>query len=249
MAGRNIIKKKIETAKSIASSFNSTSIMDLESISEVGFSVASSGVTTNTGTLGVDHRIEVDNNNISEWVAITISPVPTFASANAQFLMQLTLPPGQVRMTYTSLDLVIQTLTFPTKAGATDGDYIVVEDSAGTSWAVGLDTTGGAAQTPTGAAWVAADYKDYVDISADTTAADVAASAEVALNALTGFTAAITTNDTAADGTMTLTSIVAGSCATPDPHDYNEAGVGTITGVITSVGDGTIDVYFSGRQL
>lgn len=144
-------------------------------------------------------------------------------------------------VTFDTGTMEIQTLTFPAKASATDGDYIVIYDASGTAWAVALDTTGGAAATPTGAAWtaVAAGNKDYVDISGDTTAAQVAATVEAAINALTGFTAVITTDDTAADGTMTLTQVVPGTVTNPDPHSYDDMGVGSITGVESTAGVAT----------
>lgn len=146
----------------------------------------------------------------------------------------------------------VQTLTFPSKAGAADGDYIVLSGEAGVTWAVALDTTGGAANTPTGAAWLAATHSVYLDISAATTAADVAAAVEVALNLLTGFTAAITTNDTAANGTMILTQTVPGPTTNPDPHNKNDSGVGTILGVQSTAGvspDGTCDIWLSGTAI
>ena len=132
----------------------------------------------------------------------------------------------------------VQTLTFPAKAGVTDGNYIVVETAAGTKYAIALDTTGGAAQTPTGAAWVAvsASNKVYHDISGTTTAASVAASVETALNALSGFTTAVTTDDTAANGTMTLTQTSYGPTTNPVPKAYDDAGAGSLAGVQTTAG-------------
>jgi hypothetical protein len=101
----------------------------------------------------------------------------------------------------------------------------------------GAETTAGVASVaPSGPLWTAATYKGLADISADTTAAQVAARAETALNALTGFTAAITTDDTAADGTMTLTQVVKAPVTNPVPKDAAESGAGTITGVQTTSG-------------
>ncbi len=110
-------------------------------------------------------------------------------------------------------------------------------DDSGAGSITGVETTAGvASQTPTGALWVAADHKGLADISSDTTAAQVAARAETALNALTGFTAAITSDDTAANGTMTLTQVEYGPVVNPVPKSFDDSGAGTITGVETTAG-------------
>ena len=103
----------------------------------------------------------------------------------------------------------------------------------------GAETTAGVASTaPAGILWtaIAGARKGLADISGDTTAAQVAARVETALNALTGFTAAITTDDTANDGTMTLTQVVKAPTTNPVPKDAAESGAGTITGVQTTAG-------------
>ncbi len=132
----------------------------------------------------------------------------------------------------------VQTLTFPTLAASADGDYVAFYDQSGTGWAVALDKTGGAANTPTGAVWVsiAAPNKVYCDISGATTAAQVAAAVEAAIDALTGLTAVITTDDSAANGTMLLTQTVPGPTTNPSPHNKGDTGVGTILGVQTTPG-------------
>src|SRR4051812_21876335 len=101
----------------------------------------------------------------------------------------------------------VKTFTFPTKAGSTDGDNIIFYDRAGGAWGIALDKTGLAAAAPNYAAWnaIAVGRTTYVDISGGTDAASVAALVETAVDALTGFTALITTDDTAADGTMLFT--------------------------------------------
>lgn len=153
--------------------------------------------------------------------------------------------------TFDTGTMAVETWTFPAKASATDGDYIAFYDAAGLRWAVALDTTGGAAQTPTGAIWTAipAGRKVYADISADTTAAEVAARVETAINALTGFTAAFTTDDTAANGTMIVTrdvpGVLTGAAA---PKSYDDAGAGSITSVTTTAGVAT-DVDITNNQV
>jgi hypothetical protein len=129
------------------------------------------------------------------------------------------------------------TLTFPTKAGSTGGDYIVITDTAGLTWAAALNKSG-ADPAPTGAIYTAipAGRKVNVDISGGTDAASVAALVETALNALTGFTAKIVTDDTAANGTMTLTHVSPGAVAVPAPHNANDSGAGSITTANNIVG-------------
>lgn len=131
----------------------------------------------------------------------------------------------------------VQTLTFETKANSDSGDYVVVYDNEGRKWAVSVDKTGSAAE-PTGAIWSAIEsqFKSHVDISGATTAAQVAALMETALNALQGFTDRITTNDTAADGTMTLTQNYMGPVTNPVPKNASDAGAGGIGGVQTTAG-------------
>ncbi len=138
-----------------------------------------------------------------------------YDSTGASWAVALTKPVAEV-----------DTLNFPTKANAIDGDYVKIFDGSGVGWALALDTTGGAAHTPTGAVWtaLAAGKKSYCDVSGATTAAQVAAAVELCLNALTGFTAAITTNDGAADGHMSLTMAVKAPVTDPVPHNREDAG-------------------------
>ncbi len=135
----------------------------------------------------------------------------------------------------------VQTITWLTKAGTSDGDYVVVEDTAGTKWAVATDLTGTSAE-PTGAVWAAipAANKAQADISGDTTAAQVAATFELAFDGITGFSALIATDDTAADGTMTFTQVKGGTMDDVVPLDATDATAGTITAANTTPGAATL---------
>lgn len=137
--------------------------------------------------------------------------------------------------TFVSGVLEIQTLTFPAKAAITDRDYIVIYNQAGTSFAVYADKTG-TSVAPTGAAYVAASFKVKANISADATAAQVAARFKTAFNTLTGFTASVTLDDSAADGTMLSTQVTRGPTTNPVPHNLNDSGAGTLAGVQTTGG-------------
>lgn len=131
----------------------------------------------------------------------------------------------------------IQTLTFPAKTGVTARDYIVVENTLGTKWAVYADKSG-TDVAPTGAIYTAipAANKSKVDISATTDAASVAAAFEVAFNALTGFTTSITSSDIAADGTMTFTQTKVGPVTNPVPKNLGDTTAGSLQGVQTTGG-------------
>jgi len=135
----------------------------------------------------------------------------------------------------------VDTLTFPAKAGVTTGDYINVYAQDGTAYALFLDLTG-ADSNPTGANFVAADYSGSADISSATDAASVAAIVEIALNALTDFTATITSDDSAADGTMTLTQVTKGVTTSPVPNNEDDSGAGSITTSPTTTGYAQPDV-------
>lgn len=140
--------------------------------------------------------------------------------------------------TFASGLVEVDRITFPAlKATVTDGDYFVLNDYLGQSWAVALDTTGGGANTPTGAAWVAvpASNKVYTDISGATTGTDVELLVATAINALTGFTAVITTADSTAN--LDCTNKFAGVVVAPTVYSKaGAAGTGSITKSVTTAG-------------
>lgn len=129
----------------------------------------------------------------------------------------------------------VTTLTFPTKAGSTGGDYFVVYDTAGNGWAAALNKSG-SDPAPSGAIYtaLAAGRKVNVDISAATTAADVAAAVELAFDALVGNP--FTTDDSAADGTMIVSCNIRGNTTAASVHNANDGGAGSITQSLTNNG-------------
>jgi len=135
----------------------------------------------------------------------------------------------------------VDTFTFPTKAGATASDYFTIYDADDNLWSCALDVTG-SDTAPTGALWVAtaAGRKVQANISGDTTAANVAASVEAAFDALTDVGDEFTTDDTAADGTMTFTWVRRGvdSTASTD-QDEDDSGDGSISIANTTAGSFT----------
>lgn len=94
----------------------------------------------------------------------------------------------------------VQTLTFDATANINQAEFFVLTNQAGTDYAVWFDIDANGT-TPTGAAYGAVDAAIEVDITTGQTAAQVAAAVEIAL----GATANMSFDDTAADGTMTVT--------------------------------------------
>lgn len=131
----------------------------------------------------------------------------------------------------------IETLTFPAKAAATAGDSIIVYDTNGVAWGISLDVTG-SDEEPTSAAWLAipAAKKAHVDISGTTDAASVAAAVELVVDALTGFSTVIATDDTAADGTMKFSQASIGAVTAAIPLNAAGDDVGSITAATTVLG-------------
>jgi hypothetical protein len=138
----------------------------------------------------------------------------------------------------------VDTLNFPAKAGTTASDYVVITAQDGTTYAAAVNKTG-SDTAPTGAAWlaVAAGRRVQVDISASTSAADVATAFKTALNGVTGFSGKITASDAAADGHLSLTQAIRGVVTHPVPHNANDSGAGLITTAATTAGvDSKVDV-------
>lgn len=130
----------------------------------------------------------------------------------------------------------VDQVTFADKASTNDGDYFVITDWTGKTWAIALDTTGGAASTPTGANWTAVPSarKAYIDISGATTGSDVSALVHTAIIALSGFT----TDVSAATSTthQNFTNLGAGVCAAPVVKNKDDSGAGSITKSVTTAG-------------
>jgi len=222
-----------QSAVSVIKKTFAGSVAEISDIAWPAYSAAANGdylhATAYDGTTYAAYL----NKRIVEVQTLTFPAKAT--AANGDYIVVYTAAGVSYAVALTKPIAEVQTLTFPAFASVTDRDYIVVYNQAGTSYAVYADKTG-TSIAPTGAAYVAATYKVKADISADTTAAAVAARFETAFNTLTGFTAAITTDDTAADGTMLLTQAVKGPAINPDPHNLGDTDVGTLAGVQTTAG-------------
>lgn len=198
---------------------------------------ATTAITNNFGISSEDSRnidIAIDFSSMEEVTGITVALQDSYDGGTTWANVK--------SATAVTTVAKVDTLTFPAKAGATDGDFVVIYDSGNVAWGISLDTTGSAAE-PTAALWtgIAAGRKTHVDISGDTTAAQVAASVEAAFDALTDVTDEFTTDDTAADGTMTFTWVRKGNDSTAtDPANEDNSGAGSITVANTTAGSFTI---------
>lgn len=132
----------------------------------------------------------------------------------------------------------LDVLTFPTTAGATQGDYVLLSNgSTGETAALWLDIddTGTA---PTGALYVAADYKIKVEIVTDGTAAANGTLAYTAL-AASDFATGLDLTDNL-DGTIDIEQVALVAVDAPVLKNADDSGVGSITTTQTTAGvDGT----------
>lgn len=136
----------------------------------------------------------------------------------------------------------VTTLTFDTQANTDAGDYVVIYDTEGLGWAVAADLSG-EDEEPTGAVWTAipAGRKAMADISAASTAAEVAAAFELAFDGLTDVPFA--TDDSADDGTMIVTVTPRGPTTDAEVHNEDDSGAGSIAEAQTNQGvASTVDV-------
>lgn len=183
-------------------------------------------------------------------VAVTFSDVNE--KTGITLALQDTHNPGDTSPTWANVQSAsavtsvkdVQTLTFDTKANMTAGDYFILTDKDGQSWAVATDKTGSDAE-PTGALWVAinASFKAQADISGDTSAADVAATFEAAFNGITNFTGQFTSDDTAADGTMTMTAVHGGPDLTGTVQAEDDSAVGGANAIAQTTDGSFTAVY------
>lgn len=128
--------------------------------------------------------------------------------------------------------LEVQVITWTNFAGGAQGDYIVVENAAGTKWAFWIDKNN-AGTAPTGAAYVAVGAGNRVRIN--TTTGDTAAAIGAIFTTAAAALANVTVLDNA-DGTVRLTQTKMGNTTAPDPHNTGDTGVGSILHSTTTPG-------------
>lgn len=127
----------------------------------------------------------------------------------------------------------VQTLTMPTVAAATTGDFFIVENKAGQKMAVWLDKAG-TNSPPSGTLYTAANVKVRANVSTDTTAIQVAARVIAAMTA--GSPIANLTRTDNLDGTITFTATKLGNVTAPAVHNAAENAAGSITAATTTGG-------------
>lgn len=147
--------------------------------------------------------------------------------------LQITADVPPADQTFNSGRSEVTTVTFPSKAAATGGDYFVVFDSAGLAWAAALNKSG-SDPVPSGAVYtaIASARKVNVDISGATTGADVEALVETAFDALVSnpFTT------TAASADMVTTCVIRANTTNAAVHNANDSGAGSIVVVTSTAG-------------
>jgi hypothetical protein len=130
--------------------------------------------------------------------------------------------------TFAAGDAEVITVNFEDKISTNPGDYFVLVDASGASWAASIDVAGTDPE-PTGAIWaaIAAGKKTHVDVSGVSDDEEIAALVLTALEALTGFTDQFTIVD-GADGTLEITSDIHANLTNAAPHNEDDSGAGGI---------------------
>lgn len=124
----------------------------------------------------------------------------------------------------------VQTITVPATAAAAQGDYFVLTDPEGVTLAVWLDIDADGTE-PTGAAYVASDAQEEVDIVTGGTAAQNAALVAAALEGTGAFS--VVDNE---DGTLAVTFLKVGNAAAPAIHNTGDTGDGSFLATTTTAG-------------
>lgn len=148
----------------------------------------------------------------------------------------------ELAITTSSLDAGTQgtaevtVVTIPATAGATQGDYVILYNKAGDSFAAWLDIDADGTE-PSGPLYLATDYQIQCGIATGDTAAQAAAKVIAAVEADSNWTGFDTIVDNA-DGTFDLTASALGDTEDAVPHNAAESGAGSIS---VSITDGTGD--------
>lgn len=102
MSRQNILRAyQLHNDQSLATDFESDPVT-VVTATRVAFSISASAVTDNTGSFAVEHRHYHDDRHVSSWSTLTLDAVPTLAGDAAVFLVDVSVPPGQVRLAFTA---------------------------------------------------------------------------------------------------------------------------------------------------
>ncbi len=130
----------------------------------------------------------------------------------------------------------VTTATIPATSGATQGDYMILNNKAGVSFAVWLDIDG-AGTEPSGALYVATDYQIEVNIATAGSAITNGGLVKAAIELDTNWTGFETITDNG-DGTLTITNSDKGIVTTATVHNAAESGAGSIGVTEATAGSG-----------
>lgn len=270
MSGRKNILSKFQLLSSADMSQLSTNspVTNIQFLDNIAIQCNFTGSPSGSINIQVsnDYQSDFMGNVIDSGNWITVASAGTAGGSPAYFdLNQMAAP--YIRVNYTSTGIesgsvqsIADTgalsqfeLTFEAKASMVDGEYLVLSDANGNEWAIASNISG-TTPVPTGAIWTAipSGRKAQVDLSsgAIVSAADVAAAFLAAFNLLSGFSALITLDDSAADGTMLVNSLKMGVIANPQSLLEDDSGAGGITFVSNVVGASSnlLNTYFIGSS-
>lgn len=102
MSRKHVKTKKLATAQSLASSFQ-TEWLNVSQLDNAGFVVSTASVTDNTGIFSVEVRLVNSNTQeVSSAATLTLDSVPQLASTNTTLFININqLPADQVRLSFT----------------------------------------------------------------------------------------------------------------------------------------------------
>jgi hypothetical protein len=130
----------------------------------------------------------------------------------------------------------VTVVTIPATSGATQGDYFIINNKAGVSFAVWLDIDADGTE-PSGPLYTATDYQIQAGIATGDTTAQAAAKVVAAIEGDSnwdGFDEIVDNTD----GSFDVTATALGDCTDATVHNAAESGAGSIT---VSITDGTGD--------
>lgn len=104
MARKDVLQAfKLLTDQALDADFASE-VVNIRTIDNVAVVMQCDDVTDNVGTFQIEWRAFKEPNHYSEWIELDLSGEPTLADADDLIMINLNqLPPGQIRVTFTSL--------------------------------------------------------------------------------------------------------------------------------------------------
>jgi len=137
----------------------------------------------------------------------------------------------------------ITTVTMDTFANSAQGDYMILNNKAGESFAVWLDLDA-AGTVPTGPLFLATTYQILAGIATADTAIQVAGKVKAAIELISDWTGFETITDNG-DGTLTVTNSDLGTVTDATVHNAAEDGAGSIGVAEATPGSGDYSVQLA----